>query len=236
MSPLHENNFLGTKLWTFVNNSCHNSKMNLHSCGDEMFPCTNGECVPLAGRCNTEKDCNDESDEQNCNLVTMAQGYNRKIPALTRREKTGGNSSKASKSTVEVSVEVYVFQISRLDEMTGTLNLGLTIDTFWYDSRLTFNFLKNDTNMNHIPTLPCWNPSSTEFIVWTPTLLFRNTDGALATTRNRGGKRRKCFPRYFHSQAEWQKLRKQQAANFSPPVSKYALFSCPQSTLKVTST
>ena len=66
--------------------------------------------------------------------------------------------------------------------------MGLTIDTFWYDNRVVYNFLKYDTNMNHIQTSSTSLSNLKEFMVWTPTLVFLNTDGALATTRNRGGK------------------------------------------------
>ena len=153
--------------------------MNLNSCSEDEFLCNNGECIPMARRCNIEKDCSDQSDEQNCNIVTLAEGYNRKIPPATRSG--GGNYSGMTKPSVEVVVQATVFQISRLNEKTGTMNLGITLDTFWYDNRLKYNFLKNDPIMNNIPTLP----SSTEFEVWTPTLVFINTNGALATTRNR---------------------------------------------------
>ena len=148
----------------------------------EEFLCSNGECIPMAGRCNMEKDCSDESDEQNCNIVTLAQGYNRKTPPATRSGQPG-NHSGPTKASVEVVVEATVFQISRLNEKTGTMNLGITLDTFWFDNRVRYNFLKDDPIMNNIPTLA----SSTEFVVWTPTLVFLNTDGALATTRNRAG-------------------------------------------------
>lgn len=175
----------GTNLWTFVNNSCpkSSSNMNLNSCGDDEFPCRNGECIPLASRCNILNDCSDQSDERNCNLVTMAQGYNRKIPPVTRGTEYGRDNFEMSQRSVEVVVEIQVFEISRLNEKTGTLNLGLIIDTYWYDNRLMYNFLKHDKNMNHIPTLQ----TTSEFIVWTPTLLFGNTNGALATSRHRVG-------------------------------------------------
>ena len=129
-----------------------------------------------------EKECSDEADEKNCNIVSLAQGYNRKIPPATRSGHPGrGNHSGPTKALVEVVVEATVFQISRLNEKTGTMNLGITLDTFWFDNRVRFNFLKADPRMNNIPTVS----SSTEFVVWTPTLVFRNTNGALATSRSR---------------------------------------------------
>ena len=157
--------------------------MNLNSCDDEEFPCKNGECISLASRCNILNDCSDQSDEQNCNLVTKARGYNRKIPPVTRATERGRDSFEMAQRSVEVVVGIRVFEISRLNEKTGTLNLGLIIDTYWYDNRLMYNFLKDDKNMNHIPTLQ----TTSEFIVWTPTLLFGNTNGALATSRHRVG-------------------------------------------------
>ena len=56
--------------------------------------------------------------------------------------------------------------------------MGIFLDSFWYDNRL-----KNDPIMDNLPTLP----SSTEFVLWTPALVFLNTNLALATTRNTAG-------------------------------------------------
>ena len=84
--------------------------MNLNSCNTEEFLCNNGECIPMSMRCNIEKDCIDESDEQNCNIVTLARGYNRKIPPATRRG--GGNNSGLGEASVEVVVQAFVYQIS----------------------------------------------------------------------------------------------------------------------------
>ena len=137
----------------------------------------------MASRCNILNDCSDQSDEQNCNLVTKAQGYNRKIPPVTRATERGRESFEMAQRSVEVVVGIHVFEISRLNEKTGTLNLGLIIDTYWYDNRLIYNFLKDDKYMNHIPSLQ----ATSEFIVWTPTLVFANTNGALATSRHRVG-------------------------------------------------
>ena len=60
--------------------------MNLNSCSKDEFLCSNALLIPVARRCNIEKDCSDQSDEQNCNIVTLAEGCNRKIPLVTRGE------------------------------------------------------------------------------------------------------------------------------------------------------
>lgn len=35
-------------------------------CGPTAFQCRDGTCIPLAWRCDTTFDCNDNSDEENC--------------------------------------------------------------------------------------------------------------------------------------------------------------------------
>lgn len=38
-------------------------------CNQHEYGCANGQCVPLAWRCDGETDCLDESDEQQCARV-----------------------------------------------------------------------------------------------------------------------------------------------------------------------
>lgn len=38
-----------------------------HYCNKEQFKCLSGSCIPIEGRCNGLIECNDQSDEQNCN-------------------------------------------------------------------------------------------------------------------------------------------------------------------------
>ena len=88
--------------------------MKLNSCSKDEFLCSNGVCIPVARRCNIEKNCGNQSDKQNCNIVTLAEGCNRKIPPVTRSEETeGGNRSGMSKPAV---VKGAVFPIMRLNE------------------------------------------------------------------------------------------------------------------------
>uniref|UniRef100_A0A0P4W7V2 Pentraxin (PTX) domain-containing protein n=1 Tax=Scylla olivacea TaxID=85551 RepID=A0A0P4W7V2_SCYOL len=44
-------------------------------CRPGSFTCTSGECVPLTARCSLDPECEDESDEMNCQLVHTPDDY-----------------------------------------------------------------------------------------------------------------------------------------------------------------
>ena len=56
-------------------------------CDSKEFGCNNGECFPIAVRCNEKKDCKDDSDESNCTLVKINDDlYHKEYPAIAQEE------------------------------------------------------------------------------------------------------------------------------------------------------
>ncbi len=94
--------------------------LTFSSCFPEMFTCQNGDCIPLAKKCDTNLDCLDESDESDCSyLAKDDQGgdggggggggglgfYNRNI--IPR------NTSDSGESELQLAV-VISFEVRRL--------------------------------------------------------------------------------------------------------------------------
>ena len=75
------------------------TKIQFQCDAKHSFTCWSGQCIPLYKRCNELLDCEDESDEYECNQVKIdASRYRGNIPPK--------NSSKKSLSFIEVSFEV----------------------------------------------------------------------------------------------------------------------------------
>ena len=169
---------IGTYTWIFANETCTDKSdaqgkmMNFYSCSRDEFPCENGECIEMAKRCNRREDCKDQSDEKNCNIVELSEGYNRELPP----------SEKNSSILLDVYVYASIFEIANIDENAGTLHIGLVLDTYWFDDRVTYNFLKDHENLNNIPRIAT-STTKKEFKVWTPNFNFHSTEGALTTNR-----------------------------------------------------
>ena len=76
---------LGTHKWVFPDGRCKDKsqnryrRMNLHSCLEVEFICNDGQCIDIRSRCNSEYNCHDFSDEENCTLFT-APNYDKDSP------------------------------------------------------------------------------------------------------------------------------------------------------------
>ena len=46
------------------------------ACDEDKFSCANGECVPKDFKCDNEKDCDDGSDELDCNGIFLIKVIN----------------------------------------------------------------------------------------------------------------------------------------------------------------
>ena len=83
---------LGKHNWTIENDTyeCNNGKpysvqLKLTSCSDGQFTCNSGQCVRMEDRCDQFSDCRDETDEKDCDLLMLREGYNMKIPPHQHR-------------------------------------------------------------------------------------------------------------------------------------------------------
>ena len=94
----------------------------------------------FGARCNQLPDCRDESDEKNCNIIFLKEGYNRNVPPI--RVKHG------KKDAVNVSVSMDVLKIVDVDEENFSIDIQFAIALEWVENRATYLNLKTDTSLN----------------------------------------------------------------------------------------
>ena len=108
--------------------------------------------------CEGHMDCQDKSDEVNCNSIVFDEAYLNYIqpPPL---------NSSASKMPLEVNMTVE--SILDLDEVNSIMKLQLKMDLSWIDARLEFVNLKNDPNLNLLNL-------EQKRSLWLPEIIFNN--------------------------------------------------------------
>ena len=81
---------LGRTHWLVENDSpaCNNGEpygatLKLSGCGEEEFTCSDGQCIDINSRCDQIVDCRDESDEEDCRLLVLKNGYKKNIIPFT---------------------------------------------------------------------------------------------------------------------------------------------------------
>ena len=131
---------LGKHNWTIENDTyeCGLGKdyqkvLKLTSCQDGQFTCDSGQCIEMRNRCDQLFQCRDESDEKNCKLLVLREGYNKKIPPVTDNMSTG---------SVPIEVSITLLKIVNIEEVKHSIEIQFQIEMDWYESRASYNNLK----------------------------------------------------------------------------------------------
>ena len=81
---------LGRTSWMIESDSpaCNNRRpysatLKLSGCGEEEFTCSDGQCINIARRCDQIVHCRDKSDEKDCRLIVLEEGYSKNIIPFT---------------------------------------------------------------------------------------------------------------------------------------------------------
>ena len=134
--------------------------IKLTTCTKEEYTCDNGKCIPSDNRCDQARNCDDGSDEENCQLVQMRKNYNKKLAPLAWDQKVV--------YPVSINVSVILEKVLQISESDQEYDLKFTLILEWYDNRLNYYNLKYDQFSNAL---------SNEDIsrLWIPSIVFRNT-------------------------------------------------------------
>ncbi|XP_063874968.1 uncharacterized protein LOC135108154 isoform X2 [Scylla paramamosain] len=135
-------------------------RLKLTSCRGNTFTCGDGECIDISRRCNLELDCDDHSDELNCDTLIIQPGYEKRLPP----PKIDSNTPAG------VAIDCDILLIRKLDLLSAQLILDVAIKRTWYDSRIHFKNLHSDHNLNQI--------SDPMEIVWYPDLTVVGSDNS----------------------------------------------------------
>ena len=162
---------LGRHQWNLHNEpKClHELEMVLTSCHQSEFTCQNGTCIDMTQRCNQEEDCADGSDEKNCRTFVRRSGYRKDKPAPPRYKNLDKNT---------VKINMALESIQSISETASSISLLFNLETQWWDSRLTYENLKNVSELNILT----WD----EFkMIWQPMLVFNNTKDKKETVNDK---------------------------------------------------
>ena len=157
---------IGKHKWTIHNDSkacslsaTYTSELKLTGCSSEEFTCHRGSCVPMSERCDGNKDCPDGTDEADCKAFIQELGYDRFVapPSL-------GNGTKP-KLYLTLDIE----RITEINEKNGFFRCQLWLVRKWIDTRLSFQNLKRDSDLNDI------NPEDRD-LIWKPWTAYKNIE------------------------------------------------------------
>ena len=173
---------LGRYEWLIENDShtCGGDPLKSHtyqtflkmtSCLDDEFTCWNGDCIPLEQRCDQVFDCDDQSDEKDCQIVLLSDSYKRSVPPLTRL-KTGGSKNF---SPVKVRVNLTVMDVLAIREMKNEIQINLRMNITWTEVRATFKNLKQRTMLNTLP-------EELKKTIWIPSIFYTNLNDHFSYT------------------------------------------------------
>ena len=158
---------LGANTWTVSNDTkecntndgeTYETVLTLSACSDSQFTCADGNCVKMEQRCDGRTHCNDESDEMECKIIKLKSSYSAGISPPPEKYR--------NKSDVFVSVDIE--DILELDEIGKVFQVKFILYLTWIDSRLTYQNLKKDPNLNVLLL-------DDQRKIWTPVIIFRNT-------------------------------------------------------------
>ena len=65
------------------NGEPYGATLKLSGCGEEEFTCSDGQCININRRCDQIVHCRDRSDEKDCRLIVLEEGYSKNIIPFT---------------------------------------------------------------------------------------------------------------------------------------------------------
>ncbi|XP_069995299.1 uncharacterized protein [Penaeus vannamei] len=155
---------IGTHTWSFSSALCSGRpsslRLTLSACSSGYFTCGDGSCVAFNERCDRRTNCKDYSDEEDCSVLQITDGYRPEIPPPSIDNATALN----------VLVRVYVVTLTSINTVNMEFTADFILQMRWYDARLFFENLKDETDLNALTQME-------KKSIWVPTLSFKSARG-----------------------------------------------------------
>ena len=119
-----------------------------------------GTCVNIDDVCDGISDCNDKSDELNCQSIRFDATYSKNQPPLSLEDKR-------NKKKLSVHINVTILSVFELNEIQSRMKLKLVLQVKWIDPRLKFANLKEGKQKNILSY-------EQKQKLWIPSLMFAN--------------------------------------------------------------
>ena len=135
------------------------TELKMSGCQKNEFTCNDGQCVSKDERCDQLPDCRDKSDERNCQVLVLEEGYNKKVPPVSSRPVR----------PVKVFVSVNLLKLVDIDEDDYSIEIQFEITMKWFENRAMYFNLKNEEGLNAL--------SEEDYKkLWLPKVIYENTD------------------------------------------------------------
>ena len=161
---------LGMTKWNVTrdNKKCNQgfpyiTDLKLSGCKETEFTCHDGQCVKMEERCDQVMHCRDQSDENNCSLLVLKKGYNKKVAPFIY------DKIRKEVDPVKVDVSTSIRNVIDISEVNHIIELKFDILMEWYEYRVDYQNLK---------TVKALNTLTDEELrsLWIPYIIFQNTD------------------------------------------------------------
>ena len=158
---------LGSNEWVIFNDSkdCFKGEsesyvrtLTFSVCTADEFTCRDGNCVPMTRRCDGKFECRDKTDEKDCFLIVEDPSYSKGISPPPPKKL----------NFTDIHISVNLIEILKIDEIEKIFEVKFKLFCTWVDSRLTYENLKKNPNLN---VLQLEDQKS----IWTPSIIFSNT-------------------------------------------------------------
>ena len=126
------------------------------------FTCNDGQCIMLEERCNQIKNCEDGSDEKDCQLLILKDGYNKNVPPIIV-------TTDFNLIPTPVSISIVLMKIVAMEETQHSIDFQFEIILKWKDNRAIYQNLKKDKNLNALVQDDIYS-------LWLPYVIYENTD------------------------------------------------------------
>lgn len=133
---------IGRHTWRMKGDVCLETSVDLMLtvCNEKEFTCSDGSCVDINKRCNSEIDCVDRSDELDCLPLLLPPQYSNIIPPPRIMDK----------KPLKIAFFLDIYSIKSIDLKGYKFIAEVVLKMKWRDSRHKFKNLKELSRLNII--------------------------------------------------------------------------------------